>query len=46
VESFCTEDSTSLIPLVWSNGISKLEISHAGISVVAHISEKKYLHHG
>ena len=31
----------SLIPLVWSNGIPKLEISHLGISVVAHISDKK-----
>jgi hypothetical protein len=43
---FCTEDGMSLIPLVWSNGVSKLEISEAGISVVAHISEKKSLHNG
>jgi hypothetical protein len=33
----------SPIPLVWSNGIPKLEISHVGISVVAHISEKIFL---
>ena len=33
----------ALNPLVWSNGIPKLEISHVGISVVAHISDKNLL---
>jgi hypothetical protein len=33
----------SLNPLVCLNGILKLEISQAGISVVAHISEKNIL---